>query len=132
MNRFYLIILAIILSFACKKQKSDTAMTTAQPLYSGTFVQQAHATSGTAKVVLEMGNRRLYFENFATSGGQDLRVYLSRDLTNSDFIEVAKLQAISGNQFYDVQTSTNLDFYNNVLIWSPGNSLLYGYATLKR
>ncbi len=122
----------LLINSCAKKQTPDTntASRAATVVRSGSFIAYLHKASGTAKITSEQGFRKLYFENFATDSGADMRVYLSKDLTNSDYKDLGALQAISGNQVYQIDNTTDLNLYKYVLIWCNGQSTLYGSAEL--
>lgn len=134
MKTIITLLCAMLLFSSCTKkqtQDTNTASSAATVVRSGSFVAYLHKASGTAKVTSEQGFRKLYFENFATDSGTDMRVYLSKDLTNSDYKDLGILQAISGNQVYQIDNNTDLNMYKYVLIWCNGQSTLYGSAELK-
>ena len=98
---------------------------------SGAFQDGAHDTSGTALMIDMKGELVLRFENFKTDDGPGLYVYLSVDLEDNDFVEVAKLRGTEGNMNYDVPAGTNTTKYNNVLIWCEPFGVLFGHAVLE-
>jgi hypothetical protein len=120
---------------ACNKKETQTSTTTAPSnasvVRTGAFINYSHKASGTVKVTSEQGFRKLYLENFATDSGPDVHIYLSRDLTNTDFKDLGSLQAISGNQRYDIDNATDLIQYKYVLIWCKQQSVLFGSAELQ-
>jgi thymidine phosphorylase len=69
-------------------------------------------------------------EGFKTDSGPDLRVYVSKSTSNSDFIEVGKLKSTSGNFYYAIDGSVNNIDYKYVLIWCEDFSVLFGNAQL--
>jgi Electron transfer DM13 len=133
MKTLFQLLLCTLLLTACKKetQTTNTAAANATVVRSGTLIQGSHKASGTVKITSEQGFRKLYFENFATDAGANVHIYLSKDATNSDFKDLGGLQAISGNQVYQVDNNTDLNLYKFVLIWNVPTSELYGYAELK-
>ena len=71
---------------------------------SGTFEDGdwLHKTQGTARVVSVDSDNVLSLENFKTTNGPDLYVYLATDDKASDFVTLGKLKASSGNQNYEI------------------------------
>lgn len=58
-----------------------------------------HNAEGVAKVIqLTDGNYILRLENFKSTNGPDLYVYLSEDKTNADIINLGRLKGNIGNQ----------------------------------
>ena len=100
--------------------------------FSANFVDAdwIHRTQGTVSVItLEDGKNVLKFEDFKTTNGPDLYVYLATDDKATEFIDLGRLQAPSGNQEYEI---SDVDFskYNKVLIWCKAFSVLFGSAEL--
>jgi Electron transfer DM13 len=117
--------------------------TTAAPLEiltlaEGSFIDRAHATSGTA-VVLNDGTeqRFLRFEDFETENGPDLNVYLSSappdapdgDL-DADYVDLGDLKGNIGDQNYEIPPGVDLDRYSTVVIWCVRFTVAFGAAEL--
>jgi len=108
-------------------------------LASGSFTSFAHDTSGRARVVdLGDGRRILRFEDFRTSNGPDVRVYLSAAPASSDgdrfddrYVELGGLKGNIGNQNYTIPASLNLDRYPTAVVWCKRFSVAFGAAPLR-
>ena len=102
--------------------------------YAGTFIgvgDGVHDAQGeTFTIPLENGNNVLRLENFKSTNGPDLYVYLSTDKGASEYVDLGKLKGSSGNQNYDIPGDVDLDKYNNVLIWCKAFGVLFGSAEL--
>ena len=102
--------------------------------YSGTFTgvgDGIHDAQGDAYTIpLEDGSTVLRLENFQSTNGPDLFVYLSTDENASEFINLGELKANKGNQNYEIPDDTDLSKYNKVLIWCKSFSVLFGSAEL--
>ena len=62
-----------------------------------------HNAEGVAKVIyLEDASDVLRLEDFRVTNGPDLYVYLATDKQASDFVDLGRLKANSGNQNYDI------------------------------
>jgi hypothetical protein len=80
---------------------------------------------GTALLLsLSDGSRVLRFEDFATSNGPDLFVYLSAAPADGpaaahddDFVNLGGLKGNIGSQNYEVGPDVDLDRYRSVVIW---------------
>ena len=111
--------------------KKDETMTVS---YSGTFVgvgDGIHNAQGMAFTVpIEDGSKVLRLENFESTNGPDLFVYLATDDKASDFISLGELKANKGNQNYDIPNNVDLEKYNKVLIWCKAFGVLFGSAEL--
>ena len=102
--------------------------------YSGNFIgvgDGIHDAQGDAYTIpLEDGSNVLRLENFQSTNGPDLYVYLSTDDNASEFINLGELKANRGNQNYEIPDDANLDKYNKVLIWCKAFGVLFGSAEL--
>jgi hypothetical protein len=108
---------------------------------SGNFVGLAHDTSGKANVYqTQDGKRILRLEQFKTSNGPDVRVYLVKgnDATNTDvikgggFIDLGALKGNVGDQNYAIPEGTDLSQYRAVSIWCRRFQVNFGAASLER
>lgn len=102
--------------------------------YGGTFVgvnDGIHNAEGVARVLSQDdGGQILRLENFYSTNGPDLYVYLSVDKGNDDIVSLGKLKANRGNQNYDIPDGTDLEKYDHVLVWCKPFSVLFGSAQL--
>ena len=102
--------------------------------YKGNFVgvnDGIHNAEGIASVIpLDDGTTILRLEDFKSTNGPDLYVYLSTDTTASDFVSLGKLKANAGNQNYLIHANVDLSKYNKVLIWCKAFGVLFGSADL--
>lgn len=90
-----------------------------------------HNAEGIAKLIPSKDRSNiLRLENFKSTNGPDVHIYLSTDKTISDSIHLGKLKANNGNQNYDIPIGTNLPKYKIVLIWCKPFSVLFGSAEL--
>lgn len=97
---------------------------------SAEFVAKAHEVKGAVRIV-ESGNEKiLRFENFETINGPDLRIYLSVDSTDADYIDLGPIKGTKGNINYTLPAGVDLKKYNHVLVWCRAFSVLFSEATL--
>jgi Electron transfer DM13 len=90
-----------------------------------------HNVEGKAKILtLTDGSQILRLEDFRSTNGPDLHVYLSTDKQASDFIDLGRLKANIGNQNYPIPANTDFNKYKYVLIWCQPFSVLFGSAQL--
>ena len=113
----------------------ETMMEEITPVsYSGTFIgvgDGIHDAQGDAYTIpLEDGSDVLRLENFQSTNGPDLYVYLATDDNASEFINLGELKANKGNQNYEIPLDADLTKYNKVLIWCQAFSVLFGSAEL--
>jgi len=112
----------------------EEMMKTIPMSYAGEFVgvgDGVHDAQGDAYTIpLEDTSNVLRLENFKSTNGPDLYVYLSTDENASDFVNLGTLKASSGNQNYEIPDDTDLSKYNKVLIWCKAFGVLFGSAEL--
>lgn len=106
----------------------------ASAAYSGAFVgvnDGIHNAEGQV-VVFQLGDGSsiLRLEDFKSTNGPDLYVYLSTDKTASDIVNLGRLKGDMGNQNYDIPQGTDLEKYDTVLIWCRAFSVLFGSAEI--
>ena len=101
--------------------------------YTGTFSGVGGQTvSGLAKIYLTNNKYMLKLENFSTSNGPDLKVYLSTAATPSGFISLGDLKSTNGNQVYEISGTPDFSKYKFVLIHCERYNHLYGSAELSK
>ena len=102
--------------------------------HSGRFVgvgDGIHDAQGVALIVpLQDGKNLLRFEDFHSTNGPDLYVYLATDNTAADFVNLGRLKANNGNQNYEIPQGTDISKYDTALIWCKQFSVLFGHAEL--
>lgn len=99
----------------------------------GSFVSRSHDTSGQAIVLGDgSGQRFLRFENFETSNGPDVNVYLVNSSVDgvSDFIDLGNLKGNIGAQNYEIPVDVDLAVYDTVIVWCVRFSENFGDAVL--
>ncbi len=112
------------------------AMASGEPMtsYTGAFVgvnDGIHNAEGNVKVIrLNDATYILRLEDFRSTNGPDLYVYLSTDKTASDFVNLGRLKGNMGNQNYEIPQGTDLEKYDTVLIWCRAFSVLFGSAEI--
>jgi hypothetical protein len=91
-----------------------------------------HNAEGLTKVIpLGDGSTIIRLENFKSTNGPNVHLYLATDKTASNFIDLGRLKANNGNQNYNISNGTDLAKYNMALIWCKDFSVLFGSAQLK-
>jgi Electron transfer DM13 len=120
-----------------QQQQQSNATTTTAPstIRAGSFIGAGdgfHNAEGLAKVIpLGDGSTILRLENFKSTNGPNVHLYLATDKAASNFIDLGKLKANNGNQNYTISNGTDLAKYNMALIWCKDFSILFGSAQLK-
>jgi len=121
--------------FSCGKtstQTLDEMITTGGKLeWSGSFRGYgSQKVSGQAKIYLVDKDYMLKLENFSTSNGPDLKVYLSKAASPSGYISLGDLKSTNGNQVYQIAGSPDFSEHRFVLIHCERYNHLYGSVEL--
>jgi len=96
-----------------------------------------HKGSGDAFVFrLQDGSHVVRFENFRSTNGPDLRVWLSSspspqksaDVSEGEWLDLGKLKGNVGNQNYAVPAGTDLSEFQSVVIWCRAFGVLFAAA----
>jgi hypothetical protein len=77
------------------------------------------------------GSLLLVLDDFSSSNGPDLKVYLSADERASSFLSLGPLKSVAGTQVYPLPAGTDPDRYPFALIWCERFSVLFGRALLE-
>jgi hypothetical protein len=104
----------------------------------GTFRSYEHPTSGRARVIATADGRRyVRFEDFETSNGPALKVYLSAaratgpgDGFDDRFVELGDLKGNIGSQNYTIPAGVRLERYRSVVVWCRRFSVPFAAAPL--
>jgi hypothetical protein len=122
--------------------QAETVLLAKAPTYiaaTGTFVAAEQPTAGSARIVVENGQRYLVLDgNFKTSNqGPDLHVVLDpaqqpplhyQDKAN--MVNLGKLQKFAGEQRYAIPANIDLAKFKSVGIWCQMANATFGYAPL--
>jgi hypothetical protein len=123
----------LFISATVNEPEPTTSIPVQKPL-SGIFMgvhDGFHNAEGNVKVVsLTDGSKILTLENFKSTNGPNVHVYLSTDKHATDYVDLGKLKANNGNQNYNIRTGTDIRKHNIVLIWCKDFSVLFGSAVL--
>lgn len=108
----------------------DTTMASSR--FTGTFGNGPYgAVNGTAKIYFQNNKYILALENFNSSNGPDLHVYISKEVQPVNYIDLGRLQSVSGNQQYQLTGSIDFSTYKYALIHCQQYNHLFGSAELK-
>ena len=86
--------------------------------------------SGSAKIITNDGKHSLVLDDFKTNNGPDLHVYLSKESTPKDFIDLGLLKSVSGTQVYPITGMPDFTKYKYALIHCQQYNHLFGAALL--
>jgi hypothetical protein len=125
----------VIIPSTIKQQQQQNNATTAHRIMTGSFIGVGdgfHNAEGLVRVIpLGDGSTILRLENFKSTNGPNVHLYLATDKAASNFIDLGRLRANNGNQNYNIPPGTDLAKYNTALIWCKDFSVLFGSAQLK-
>lgn len=98
--------------------------------YQGLFAPTSGINgSGTVKIYLEKNQYKLLLENYSISSGPDLKVYLSKSDTPTDFVNLGNLNSTT---VYSIPQSVDLKVYKFVLIHCQQYNHLFAVAELTK
>ncbi|MDQ6763019.1 MAG: DM13 domain-containing protein [Bacteroidota bacterium] len=123
---------------SCKKASTETlhqvilpADTAAMVKYNGSLTSgPSGSVSGQVKIYLKGNQYILSLENFSTTNGPDLKVYISKEMFPVNFIKLGDLQSTNGNQLYNISGTPDFTIYKYVQIYCEKYDHLFGYALL--
>ena len=138
MKKIFVFIFSMFFLISCEKEgeltrkslENGTISNTAVLKYSGVFSPTSGITvSGYAKIYLENNQYKVKLEDFAVSDGPDLKVYLCKENTPINFVNLGNFKG-NGNTFYEVPAGVNVSEYPYVLIHCQQFNHLFAIAPL--
>ncbi|RKS94038.1 electron transfer DM13 [Flavobacterium limicola] len=100
------------------------------PIATGNFMPTSGIkVSGSAKIYLNGNQNEVRLENFSISSGPDLKVYLSKNATPTNFVNLGNL---TSSTVYSIPTQVNVSSYKYVLIHCQQYSHLFAVAQLSQ
>jgi Electron transfer DM13 len=112
------------------KETIDTA--SAKLIKTGVFTSSSgYTVSGKSSILLKDSIYSLSLENFSSSNGPDLYVYISKQITPNAIVDLGRLKSTNGNQVYTLTTQFNVAEYKYVIIYCKQFSRTFGTAELK-
>lgn len=111
---------------------SDNDTSQSNLAYNGSFNGVGgQSVIGESNIYNNDGKYTLVLNNFFTSAGPDLHVYLSQEAPPIHFIDLGKLKSNSGLQVYEIPNMPNFNLYTFVLIHCQQYNHLFGISALK-
>jgi Electron transfer DM13 len=134
----FFVLITLLLLAACKKETTSTnpvnemPTTTAVGIDSGSFSNGPYGSvSGKAKIYKTGTKYELALENFSSSNGPDLKVYLSKEKQPVNFVNLGSLKSTAGNQLYAIPAAVNVNDYKYALIHCQQYNHLFGFADVR-
>ena len=136
-NIFMFLIGIMLILISCNKTSTKTlderVSADGTLKFSGNFMGYgSQKVVGQAKIYLTNNQYMLKLENFNTSNGPDLKVYLSKASSPSGFISLGDLKSTNGNQVYEITGPPDFLQHRFVLIHCEKYNHLYGSAELMK
>ncbi|WP_136668048.1 DM13 domain-containing protein [Flavobacterium sp. H122] len=136
MNKYLLILLALF-TLSCEKEGELTRENNNVSIpegailkYTGSFVPTSGITAaGVVKVYLDNGVYKLEIEDANVSSGPDLKVYLSKSDTPTQYVNLGNF-AGNGTSTYAIPAETIVPDYSYVLIHCQQYNHLFAVAKL--
>lgn len=130
-----ILVTALLFLVSCQEEgiltkDKETVVVTpiAELKYYGAFVPTSGITvNGQAKIYLENNLYKVHLEDFTVSNGPDLKVYLSKADTPSEFVNLGNL---TSQTVYSIPTTVNIADYSHVLIHCQQYNHLFAIAQL--
>ena len=128
---------ALVVMMSCDKEDATPTTsvndvfdeTKATLLREGTWMGSGSCNvNGVAQIYDDNGKKVLLLNNFSSSNGPDLKVYLSTTTGASSFVNLGKLKSTSGKQTYAIPDGTDVNQFKFALIWCQQFSVLFGKA----
>lgn len=136
-NIIFAFILGLIFT-SCKREENtpieplmETVDSMAVVNVKGSFTGiGGESVSGTARIITADGKYSLVLDQFSTNNGPDLHVYLSKQATPKDFIDLGSLKSTRGTQVYEINGTPDFAEYKYALIHCQQFNHLFGSALL--
>lgn len=135
MKKIILISASLMMLCACQQEGELTHDKVIAPIeatselqYTGEFYATSGINvSGQAKIYLEGTKYRVQLEGFSVSNGPDLKVYLAKSASPSEFVNLGNLTSAT---IYEVPSVVNVMDYSHVLIHCQQYNHLFAVAPL--
>jgi hypothetical protein len=138
MKKVLLIFIASLLSCEVDENTPTTPLvdnfdeTSATLIKQGTFTGiGGHTASGKASVYESNGQKVVVLDPYSSQNGPDLKVYLSKNVGATSYINLGQLKSTTGKQTYAIPGSVTLSEYTHVHIWCEAYSVEFARAPLQ-
>jgi hypothetical protein len=100
------------------------------PAFTGDFMPTSGINvNGSAKIYLNANQNEVRLENFSISNGPDLKIYLSKTDTPTDFVTLGNLTSVT---IYKIPSQVDVSLYKYVLIHCQQYNHLFAIAQLSK
>jgi hypothetical protein len=132
----FLLFLVFVVS-GCKddieEMIDETLITDGTVLFEGSLTGSGnYNVRGIVTIIEKNGQKSIQFENFSSSSGPDLKVFISNEIRPTNGIGLGALKALSGNFSYPLPTTFDFDTTGPfVLIYCEQFTVLFGSTRLE-
>jgi hypothetical protein len=136
MKKIFYVVVVLFFFISCQEEgvltrgnaSNDVITPEAILKYQGVFAPTAGiSVSGEAKIYIENGQYKVTLQDFSVSGGPDLKVYLSKADTPTQFVTLGNL---TSQTVYPVPIGIDVADYSHVLIHCQQYNHLFAIAAL--
>ena len=138
MKRALIVFIAILISCEVEENTPSTPLadnfdeTSATLIKQGTFTGiGGHTASGKASVYESNGQRVVVLDPYSSQNGPDLKVYFSKTVSASSYINLGMLKSTMGKQVYTIPSTVDVNEYGYVHIWCEKFSVEFARAPLQ-
>lgn len=90
-----------------------------------------HTASGTATIYDNDGKKFVVLDPYTSQNGPDLKVYLSKNVNATSYLNLGPLKSTMGKQVYAVPGNPDIGQYLYVHIWCEQYSVEFGRAEMQ-
>jgi hypothetical protein len=111
----------------------ETLITDGTVLFEGSLTGSGnYNVRGIVTIIEKNGQKSIQFENFSSSSGPDLKVFISNEIRPTNGIGLGVLKALSGNFSYSLPATFDFDTTGPfVLIYCEQFTVLFGSTRLE-
>lgn len=140
MKNIFITLLALLCTLSCaveentpeKPTDDDFDIASATLVKSGNLLGiNEHVVSGTAGIYIHDGKKFVVLDPYESQNGPDLKVYLSKNVNASSYINLGPLKSVTGKQAFALPGNPNINEYAYVHIWCERFSVEFGRAQLQ-
>jgi hypothetical protein len=130
----------LLICFACEVDENTPTKPVNDPFdeSTATIIKQGmlagaggHTASGTASIYESNGKYVVTLDPYSSQNGPDLKVYLSKNVSASSYLNLGQLKSTTGKQTYSVPGNPNMNEYTYVHVWCEQFSVEFARAEMK-
>lgn len=128
MKSAFLSLILFTLFCSCNQESDSPQEVEVISNYQGVFLPTSGINgTGTVKIYMENNQYKLALSNYSISSGPDLKVYMSKSNTPTDFVNLGNLDK---SKVYTIPNNIDLKDYKFVLIHCQNYNHLFAVAEL--